>query len=30
MNKASADFTAAQTALSAKFRLVRYALAESR
>jgi len=30
MNKASGDFTAAQTALAAKFRLVRYALAESR
>ena len=30
MATASADFKAAQTALAAKFRLVRYALAESR
>ena len=30
MSHASADFTAAQTALSAKFRLVRYAIQESR
>jgi flagellar basal-body rod protein FlgB len=30
MSRASTDFTAAQTALSAKFRLVRYAIAESR
>lgn len=30
MSRASTDFSAAQTALSAKFRLVRYALAESR
>jgi flagellar basal-body rod protein FlgB len=30
MNKAGADFSAAQTALAAKFRLVRYAINESR
>lgn len=30
MTKASADFAAAQTALAAKFRLVRYALTETR
>jgi flagellar basal-body rod protein FlgB len=30
MSRASTDFTAAQTALSAKFRLVRYAIAESK
>ena len=30
MTKASADFASAQTALAAKFRLVRYALTESR
>ena len=30
MSRASADFAAAQTVLSAKFRLVRYAIAESR
>jgi flagellar basal-body rod protein FlgB len=30
MSNASGDFTAAQTALSAKFRLVRYAIAESK
>jgi flagellar basal-body rod protein FlgB len=30
MNQASGDFAAAQTALAAKFRLVRYALNESR
>ena len=30
MSRASADFTAAQTALSAKFRLVRYAINESK
>lgn len=30
MTQASADFAAAQTALAAKFRLVRYALTESR
>jgi flagellar basal-body rod protein FlgB len=30
MSRASEDFTAAQTALAAKFRLVRYAIAESR
>lgn len=30
MTRASSDFAAAQTALAAKFRLVRYALAESR
>ena len=30
MNAASGDFAAAQTALAAKFRLVRYALSESR
>ena len=30
MNQASGDFSAAQTALSAKFRLVRYALNESK
>lgn len=30
MNQAAGDFSAAQTALTAKFRLVRYALAESR
>jgi flagellar basal-body rod protein FlgB len=30
MTRASADFAAAQTALAAKFRLVRYALSESR
>jgi flagellar basal-body rod protein FlgB len=30
MSRASTDFSAAQTALSAKFRLVRYAIAESR
>jgi len=30
MNKAGADFSAAQTALAAKFRLVRYAINEGR
>ena len=30
LNRASADFSAAQTALSAKFRLVRYAINEGR
>lgn len=30
MTKASADFSAAQTALSAKFRLIRYAINEGR
>jgi flagellar basal-body rod protein FlgB len=30
MSLAAADFTAAQTALSAKFRLVRYAISESK
>jgi len=30
MSRAAADFTAAQTALAAKFRLVRYAINESR
>src|SRR4029078_4278949 len=30
MTRASADFAAAQTALAAKFRLVRYALTETR
>ena len=30
MSRASADFTAAQTALAAKFRLVRYAINEGR
>ncbi len=30
MSRASADFTAAQTALSAKFRLVRYAINEGK
>jgi flagellar basal-body rod protein FlgB len=30
INKASADFSAAQTALAAKFRLVRYAINEGR
>jgi flagellar basal-body rod protein FlgB len=30
MNRAAADFSAAQTALSAKFRLVRYAINEGR
>jgi flagellar basal-body rod protein FlgB len=30
INKAAADFSAAQTALSAKFRLVRYAINEGR
>ena len=30
MSRASGDFTAAQTALSAKFRLVRYAINETR
>jgi flagellar basal-body rod protein FlgB len=30
MNSAAGDFAAAQTALAAKFRLVRYALSESR
>ena len=30
INRASADFSAAQTALAAKFRLVRYAISESR
>jgi len=30
MNKAGADFSAAQTALAAKFRLVRYAISEGR
>jgi flagellar basal-body rod protein FlgB len=30
MNAAAGDFAAAQTALAAKFRLVRYALSESR
>ena len=30
MNSAAGDFSAAQTALAAKFRLVRYALSESR
>lgn len=30
MSRASGDFAAAQTALAAKFRLVRYAIAESR
>ena len=30
MNQAAGDFAAAQTAMAAKFRLVRYALSESR
>ena len=30
MSRASSDFSAAQTALSAKFRLVRYAISESK
>ena len=30
MSRAASDFTAAQTALSAKFRLVRYAINESK
>ena len=30
MSRASGDFTAAQTALTAKFRLIRYAIQESR
>jgi hypothetical protein len=30
MTRASGDFAAAQTALAAKFRLVRYALTEAR
>jgi hypothetical protein len=30
MTRAAGDFSAAQTALAAKFRLVRYALSESR
>lgn len=30
MNQAAGDFAAAQTAMAAKFRLIRYALAESR
>ena len=30
MTRAAGDFSAAQTALAAKFRLVRYAISESR